>query len=99
MNRPRTREVLTIAEAARFLRISTAQVKKLAEAGRLPAQKIDEEWRFLKAALEQWLCGKPNPTRALLQTAGLFKGDESLREILREVYRARGRPEDGELDP
>jgi excisionase family DNA binding protein len=99
MSRTLVKEVLTLAETARFLRVSTTKVRKLAEAGKLPAQKIDDDWRFLKSALEEWLRGKPDPTQALLHSAGTFKGDATMREILRDIYKARGRSEDGELAP
>jgi excisionase family DNA binding protein len=99
MNRPLSREVLNLTEAAKFLRVSSAKLRKLAENGKVPARQVDGEWRFLKSALEQWLRGKPDPTMALIQQAGLFKGDETLRQILRDIYKARGRPEDGELAP
>ncbi len=97
MNRLLTKEVLTLAETAKFLRVSPAKVRKLAETGKLPAQRIDDEWRFLKSALEEWLRGKPDPTQALLQQAGLFKHSKLLPEILKEIYKARGRPDDGEM--
>jgi excisionase family DNA binding protein len=97
MNRPLLKPVLNLTEAAKFLCVSAAKVRKLAETGQVPARKVANEWRFLRSALEDWLRGKPDPTQALLRQAGLFKGDESMREILREIYRARGRPEDGEL--
>ncbi len=97
MNRPLVHEVLTLKEAARFLRVSTTKVRNLAEAGKLPAQKIDSKWRFLKSALEAWLHGRPDPSLAMLRLAGLFKDDESLPKILKDIYTARGRPEDGEM--
>ena len=46
-----------------------------------------------------WLRGKPDPNQALLQMAGLFKDDESLPKILKDIYTARGRPEDGDIAP
>src|SRR5262245_6078570 len=99
MNRPIVKEVLNLAETAKFLRLSVAKVRKLAEAGKLPARKIDDEWRFLKSAMEEWLRGKPDPSQALLQQAGLLKGSEILPEVLRKIYAARGRPKDGEIAP
>ena len=97
MNRPLEKQVLDLPEAAKFLRLTQPKVRALAEAGKLPGRKVDRTWRFLKSALEDWLRGRPDPTQALLQQAGIFKGDDSMREILRDIYKARGRPEDGEL--
>jgi excisionase family DNA binding protein len=98
MNRPLSKtEVLTLAEAARFLRVTPGKLRALAEQGELPGRKIKQGWRFLKAALEDWLRGETDPTTAMLQQAGLFKDDDMLPEILKDIYRARGRPKDGEM--
>ena len=47
--------VLTLQEAARFVRVSDKTLRELARSGKLPAQKVGREWRFLKSALEDWL--------------------------------------------
>src|SRR5947209_4047377 len=85
-------EVFTAAEAARFLRIKKARLEQLAEEGRIPARKIDDDWRFLRAALEEWLRGKSDSRTIFLEQAGAFKDDETLMPMLEEIYRARGRP-------
>src|SRR5688500_18103035 len=86
-------EVLTAVEAARFLRIKKAKLLELADQRRVPARKIDDDWRFLRSALEEWLRGLPDPDTAILQQAGLFKDDPDLPRILEDIYKARGRPE------
>src|SRR5947209_19398833 len=48
-------EVLTLAEAAAFLRVSEDALAALADRNHVPAQKIAGEWRFLKRALADWL--------------------------------------------
>jgi len=48
-------EVLTAAEAARFLKLSPDSVKRKARAGVMPAAKVGREWRFHKADLDEWL--------------------------------------------
>ena len=86
--------VLTLAEAAKFLRIRKPVLQKLAEQGRVPSRKIGNEWRFNRVVLNEWLRGGDmDPTIALLQQAGLFKDDADLMPILDEIYKARGRPE------
>lgn len=51
-------EVWTLPEVAAYLRVSEAAVEELAASGRLPAQQIGTEWRFLKQAVVDWLaCG------------------------------------------
>jgi len=48
-------DVLTLAEAAAYLRVPEAELLHLVEADDIPAQKIGGEWRFLKKALAEWL--------------------------------------------
>lgn len=48
-------EILTLAEAAAYLRVDEQTLAELAAKRRLPSQKIGEEWRFLKKALDDWL--------------------------------------------
>lgn len=48
-------EVLTLEEAAAFLRIPPDQVASLARENAVPAQNVSGEWRFLKKALADWL--------------------------------------------
>jgi len=53
-------EVLTLEEAAAFLRVREDALLALATEGAIPARKIGEEWRFLKEGLGDWLrCGPP----------------------------------------
>jgi excisionase family DNA binding protein len=48
-------DVLTLAEAASYLRVPEAELLRLVEGHDIPAQKIGAEWRFLKKALAEWL--------------------------------------------
>jgi hypothetical protein len=52
-------EVLTLPEAAAFLRVSEEALAELAERRALPAQNIAGEWRFLRRALATWLAYGP----------------------------------------
>jgi excisionase family DNA binding protein len=51
----RDEDVLTLAEAAAYLRTSESAVEQLAAEEAIPSQKIGGEWRFLKKALDDWL--------------------------------------------
>jgi excisionase family DNA binding protein len=84
--------VLTLAEAARYLRLRKEVVQKQAGLGLIPARKIDGEWRFLRAALDDWL-RKPDSRTVLLNQAGGFADDETLSDLRKAIYAARGRPE------
>ena len=47
--------VLTVDEAAEYLRIPKSSLYKLAQEGKVPCQKVGRHWRFHKSALEKWL--------------------------------------------
>src|SRR5438067_1373039 len=94
MNQTLTKQsVLTFAEAARFLRVKKAVLQKLVDERCIPARKVGEEWRFFRGALESWLAGDKDYRSALLQQAGAFADDETLPELRKSIYEARGRPE------
>jgi excisionase family DNA binding protein len=50
-------EILTLREAARFVRVSEKTLGDMARRKRIPGQKVGREWRFLRQALEKWLSG------------------------------------------
>jgi excisionase family DNA binding protein len=84
-------DILTLGEAAAYLRVAEAEVLILATGGELPGRKIAGEWRFLKAAVQDWLRGAS--AKAFWQThAGALKDDPYLDQMLKDVYSARGRP-------
>jgi excisionase family DNA binding protein len=85
-------EVLTLTEAAAYLRVGEADVLRLVREQALPARQIGSDWRFLKLALQDWLRTGP-ANKGLLQLAGAIKGDAYTEEMLTEIYQARGRPE------
>ncbi|MCS7209857.1 MAG: helix-turn-helix domain-containing protein [Fimbriimonadales bacterium] len=47
--------VMTLREAAHYLRLRPAELQALAENGEIPAFKVDGKWRFLKNALDEWM--------------------------------------------
>jgi excisionase family DNA binding protein len=86
--------VLTLAEASRYLRLRKTVVEKHAKQGLIPARLVDGEWRFLRAALDDWLRNAVQDTRSeLMKQAGAFADDETLPKIRDAIYAARGRPE------
>lgn len=87
-------DVLTLEEAALYLRVSEEDVLRMVREQGLSGRLIGAEWRFLKSALRDWL-SNPSPKsskEALLELAGSSKDDPYLTEIVREAYRRRGRP-------
>jgi len=51
----RNSDVLTLEEAARFIRVSERTLGQLARNSKVPCQRVGREWRFLRTALESWL--------------------------------------------
>lgn len=90
----RPAEVLTLSEAAAYMRVAEEDVLRLARLQELPGRQIGNEWRFLKAGLQDWLRtpARTSGKEALLALAGAWKDDPDIEEIVREAHRRRGRP-------
>jgi excisionase family DNA binding protein len=73
-------EVLTLREAADFLRCSPDTVKRHARAGELPASKIGRVWRFRRADLDEWLANGGTRREALEDEGLLMTREEALAE-------------------
>jgi len=84
-------EVLTLAEAAAYLRVSEDDVVHAARSDDLVGRQIGGQWRFLKSNLEQWLStpNKGNQNEAFLALAGSWKDDPHAEEMLKEIYERR----------
>jgi excisionase family DNA binding protein len=50
--------VLTVREAASYLRISPKTIERLAEEGEIPVVEIDGRYRFPKSNLDDWLASQ-----------------------------------------
>ncbi|MCX5649348.1 MAG: helix-turn-helix domain-containing protein [Planctomycetota bacterium] len=50
--------MLTLTEAATFVRVSKNTLGDLARRNRIPSKKVGREWRFLRSALVDWLANK-----------------------------------------
>src|SRR5688572_23897787 len=85
-------EVMTLEEAANYLRLPVEVIERQASQGRLPGRKIEDNWRFLKIAIDDWLHTQNRHAR-ILQMAGSFADDENMEALRTEIYKKRGRPE------
>jgi excisionase family DNA binding protein len=88
-------EVLTLTEAATYLRVPEQHVALLVQQHGLPGRFIAGELRFLKAAIQRWL-GTASPSwetkkGAILDLAGKYEDDPDLEQIVAEAYRRRRR--------
>ncbi|MBC8114525.1 MAG: helix-turn-helix domain-containing protein, partial [Candidatus Saccharimonas sp.] len=58
-------DVLTLEEAAIYLKIEFGDLRRMIKEQGLPGRKIGDEWRFLRGAIADWLRapgGSPTPT-------------------------------------
>jgi excisionase family DNA binding protein len=92
MNQAMLMPVLTMEEAANYLRLPKELIEREAAQGHIPGRRIEDTWRFLKAAIDDWLRSQDNRT-LLLQQAGVLAADESLAELRAAIYAKRGRAE------
>ncbi len=92
-------EVLTLAEAASYLRLPENAVQAAVQEQNLPGRFINGEWRFLKAGIQDWLRSGPKPTSnkaGWMALAGTWKGDSNLDELREEIAQQRQRLQSGD---
>ena len=85
-------QVLTIDEVAAYLRLPKEIVERQAEHGQIPGRCIETTWRFLKAAIDEWLRSQDSRT-VLLQQAGVLADDETMPILRKAIYSKRRRSE------
>jgi excisionase family DNA binding protein len=91
-------EVMTSREVAEFLRVSEATVQQYAVRAWLPGRQLGTEWRFSRAAIEEWLRG-PSGKEILLGQWGILEDDQiDLAELRGRIYADRSRSEGVEVD-
>lgn len=91
-------DILTLEEASLYLRLPIETVVNQALKGNIPGQRIENDWRFLKEAIDDWLRSK-NSRSILLSQAGAFADDNSISQLRETIYQTRERPEvDDDLD-
>ncbi len=51
-------DIMTLNEAAKYLKISEKSVIRMAQKGEIPVTKIASQWRFMKAVIDDWLISR-----------------------------------------
>lgn len=85
-------DVLTLKEAAEYLRLSERTVERLVARQGLPCRQVGKQWRFFKPAIQVWL-SRRNGRDLLLQQFGALADDPMLSDVVSAIYADRGRPE------
>ncbi len=81
-------DVLTLEEVANYLRLPKELVERQATKGQIPARRIEDTWRFLRAAIDDWLRSQDSRL-LLLGQAGALADDETLEELRALIYAQR----------
>jgi excisionase family DNA binding protein len=92
MDRVTIPDVLTLEEASVYLQLSVETVTSQALKGNIPGRRIENDWRFLKSVIDDWLRAK-NSSSILLGQAGALADDDSLTQLRASIYQARERLE------
>jgi excisionase family DNA binding protein len=100
--------ILTLAEAAAFLRVTDKALAEKAAAGEVPARQIGGEWRFLRQALVDWLYAGakvspngaprrplPGSKKAVFRHFGILRNHDDLEKILADLAAQRAAWPDG----
>lgn len=93
MNQNAASEVFTLEEAANYLKLPLDTIEREASRGHIPGRRIEDTWRFLKSAIDDWLRAQDSRD-ILLQQAGALKDDPYLDELLAAIYRDRKQSEE-----
>jgi DNA-binding MurR/RpiR family transcriptional regulator len=91
-------EVMTAEELADFLRVPESTVRRYAARFGIPGRQIDDDWRFWRVAVQDWLRGRSGKEILLSQAGALEDDQEDLRQLRASIYHDRGRPEAEESD-
>ena len=51
-------DVMTIEETSQYLRVPVSSLYKLAQARKIPCQKVGRHWRFHRTTIEKWIAGE-----------------------------------------
>ena len=90
--------ILTLDEVADYLRLPKEKVELQAVQGKIPGRRIEDTWRFLRSAIDDWLRSHDSRT-ILLHQAGILSQDDTLDVLRSGIYFDRGRPEAEETTP
>jgi excisionase family DNA binding protein len=47
--------MLTVEDVASYLGVSLATIYRLTQKGKIPAQKVGGQWRYLKEEIDRWM--------------------------------------------
>ena len=80
-------DVLTLAEAAAYLKLPEETIREEATAGRLVGRAVGDDWRFARDELVSWV--KPRFRAALIPPEWTVETEAECEAFIAEMYAAR----------
>jgi nitrogen PTS system EIIA component len=79
-NMPPTDEVLTLGEAATYLKLGERTIHRMIQRAEIPCARVGGQWRFLKSVLDDWLLSRMQvlPRNELAPLLGMADGSVQL---------------------
>ncbi len=74
------------------MRMPEEKIERQALQGNIPGRRIEDEWRFLKTAVDDWLRSQ-DARKILINQAGALSDDKTLDDLRLKIYSGRGRSE------
>jgi len=81
-------EVLTLSEAASYLKINEQTARRLAREGQIPAFKVGGSWRSKKSLLDRWAEGQSTARQPRLILA--VDDEQAVLDYVRDVLASAG---------
>lgn len=75
-------ELVTLEEVASYLRVTPKTIYRLLERQAIPAAKVGRQWRFDKAAIDNWLRQSPTDKEASIL---VIDDDETICSLFKDI--------------
>lgn len=80
-------ELMTLEEVAQYLRVTKKTIYRLLKQGKIPATKVNQQWRFNIASIDEWLQRNSVGTKA---TILVIDDEEVVRMLFQDVLEDSG---------
>jgi len=80
-------ELMTLEEVAQYLRVTKKTIYRLLKQGKIPATKVNQQWRFNSASIDEWLQRNSVGTKA---TILVIDDEEVVRMLFQDVLEDSG---------
>ncbi len=80
-------ELMTVEEIAQYLRVTKKTIYRLLKQGKIPATKVNQQWRFNSASIDRWLESNSVGEKA---TILVIDDEDVIRMLFRDTLRESG---------